>query len=174
MLDVALRGGPITGESTDSPAPTNPVELRRWAGELEDEGLLDHAAEAYRASLMAGGPDARACFAMAEIFYRQGDLAAARERYSMAIEIDETFVEARANLGCVLSELGRYELAAAAFEGALQSYEGYSDVHYHLALAFEKLDRHDEATAHFRRFLELAPESPWAEQARARIASGER
>ncbi len=44
---------------------------------------------------------------------------AARERYYMAIELDEDYVEARANLGCVLAETGQLELAVAAFQGAL-------------------------------------------------------
>ena len=35
----------------------------------------------------------------------------------MAIELDEDYVEARANLGCVLAEWGQRELAIAAFEG---------------------------------------------------------
>ncbi len=43
--------------------------------------------------------------------------AAARERYYMAVELDEDYVEARANLGCVLAETGQRELAVAAFEG---------------------------------------------------------
>ena len=73
------------------------------------------------------------CFQLAELLYRIGDLHAARERYYMAIELDEDYVEARANLGCVLVELGQRDLAIAAFEGALSLHADYADVHYHLA-----------------------------------------
>ena len=42
-------------------------------------------------------------------------------------------VEARANLGCVLAEMGKLELAASAFTGALALHGEYPDAHYHLA-----------------------------------------
>ena len=89
------------------------------AGEFEDLGQLESAADMYRAALAAGGPTTDGCFRLAELLYQLGDLAAARERYYIAIELDENFVEARANLGCVLAETGQHELAVAAFEGAL-------------------------------------------------------
>jgi tetratricopeptide (TPR) repeat protein len=87
----------------------------------------------------------------------------------MAIELDADYVEARANLGCVLAELGQQELAAAAFEGALQRHGEYPDAHYHLARILCDLSRAAEAEPHWRAFLELAPESPWADEARRRL-----
>ena len=66
---------------------------------------------------MMSGPSAEACFALAELLYRVGDVSAARERYYMALELDEDYVEARANLGCVLAEQGQPDLAVAAFQG---------------------------------------------------------
>jgi hypothetical protein len=47
----------------------------------------------------------------------------------MALELEEDFVEARANLGCVLAESGELELAVAAFRGALSLHPQYADVH---------------------------------------------
>ncbi len=63
----------------------------------------------------------------------------------MAIELDENYVEARANLGCVLAELGDRELAAAAFEGALTLHPEYADAHFHLARTLDELQRPDES-----------------------------
>ena len=63
----------------------------------------------------------------------------------MAVELDEDYVEARANLGCVLAETGQRELAVAAFEGALRYHPDYADVHYHLARTLDELHRRDEA-----------------------------
>jgi tetratricopeptide (TPR) repeat protein len=147
-----------------------PEELLNQAATLEDEGQLVAAAEMYRAALMGGGPVPEVCFALAELLYRMGDTSAARERYYMAIELDEEYVEARANLGCVLAESGERELAVAAFEGALAFHDQYPDVHYHLARTLDDLDRRPEADRHWRTFLELAPESPWAETARRRLS----
>ena len=108
-------------------------QMRSLAAELEDAGRLSEAADLHRAAMAAAGPDPEGCFQLAELLYRQGDLGGARERYYMAIELDEDYVEARANLGCVLAETGQRELAIAAFEGALRYHPDYADAHYHLA-----------------------------------------
>ena len=92
-------------------------EMERAAAELEDSGQILEAIEMYRAALVAGGPSAEICFHLAELLYLTGDVSAARERYSMAVELDEDYVEARANLGCVLAETGEADLALAAFQG---------------------------------------------------------
>ena len=122
-----------------------------------------------RAVMAATGPRAEICFDLTELLYRMGDLAAARERYYMAIELDEDYVEARANLGCVLAETGQWDLAVAAFQGALAYHHDYPDVHYHLARALDELGRNDESELHWREFLALAPNSPWSEEARQRL-----
>ncbi|MBX3411599.1 MAG: tetratricopeptide repeat protein [Pirellulales bacterium] len=161
VLDVASAGYADTPEAMFSAAE-----------ELDDAGDLEGAAEAYRAVLAAGGPNAEVCFRLAELLYRLGDLSAARERYSMALELDEDYVEARANLGCVLEELGRTDLAEAAFRGAIAMYEDFPDAHYHLARLLDLAGQADEAEQHWRRFSQLAPESPWADEARVRLATG--
>lgn len=144
-------------------------DISAQARELEEGGNLPAAAEAYRAALAAGGPRADLCFDLAEVLYRLGDLPAARERYFMAIELDEDHAEARANLGCVLAEMGERELAAAALEGAIACHAEYADAHFHLARLLDDEGRSDEATPHWRQFLQLAPESPWHEEARTRL-----
>lgn len=151
---------------------TEPIDadaMLRAAAELEDAGHLDEALEMYRTCLAAMGPHPVICFQLAELLYRMGDVRAARERYYMAIELDENFVEARANLGCVLAETSELELAVAAFRGALRYHPDYPDAHYHLARALDELQREEEGLKHWREFLALAPDSPWAEQARGRI-----
>ena len=150
-------------------APLKPEEMLSLAAELEDDGEVPAAIEAYRAHAAAAGPSAAVCFAMAELLYRLGDVSAARERYYMAIELDEDYVEARANLGCVLGELGEVDLALAAFEGALALHPEYADAHFHLGRTLDEMARHDEAVAHWRKFLRLAPESPWAATAHERL-----
>lgn len=162
---------PTAVETPHGAALPSADEMRAWAARLDDEGRLDLAAEVYRTALVAGGPDAELCFLLAELLYRLGDLTAARERYYMAIELDEDYVEARANLGCVLAETGQHDLAVAAFEGALQYHRDYPDVHYHLARTLDELGRREEAELHWRIFLELACDSPWATAARERLGT---
>jgi tetratricopeptide (TPR) repeat protein len=153
-------------EQTPMPAKE---EILETAAQLEDEGRLEESLEMYRVALTAGGPTPEVCFQLAELMYRLGDLAGARERYYVAIELDENYVEARANLGCVLAELGQPELAISAFQGALKYHRGFPDVHFHLARTLDELGRREEAETHWREFLDLAPDSPWAEEAENRI-----
>lgn len=159
----------VAWSSTLSTLEELQFEALRW----EDQGELQKAADAYRTLLMAGGPTAELHFALADLLYRLGDLSAARERFYAAIELDEEYVEARANLGCVLAERGELELAVAAFEGALAFHDDYADVHFHLANVLDRLERQQEAQLHWRTFLSLAPESPWADAARNRLGEVE-
>ena len=96
--------------------------------------------EVYRAILFSGELTADDHFALAELLYLGGDLSAARERYYVAIELDEDFVEARSNLGCVLAEQGELALAEAAFRGALEYHPDYADAHYHLARLLDRAE----------------------------------
>ena len=160
------------GSSTATPTkaiPTTAEQMCRLAAELEEDGQLAAAAEMYRAAMAAAGPKAEICFQVAELLYRQGDVGGARERYYMAIELDEDYVEARANLGCVLAETGQRELAVAAFEGALRYHPDYADVHYHLARTLDEMHEGPRAEEHWRAFVAQAPDSPWAEEARGRM-----
>ena len=82
-----------------SPVEKSPEQLCDLAATIEETGDLELAAETYRAALAAGGPRAETCFQLAELLYRLGDLAGARERYYQALELDEDYVEARRQLG---------------------------------------------------------------------------
>ena len=161
----------------DRYSQTNADELRNWtrdemmqaAEELEDAGRLEQSIGWYRIILAKYGMTAEVCFQLAELLYRTGDSSAARERYYNAIELDEDFIEARANLGCVLAEAGQTLLAIAAFQGALSRDDRYPDVHYHLAKCLDEVSDGEQAVRHWIRFLQLSPQSPWAEEALDRL-----
>jgi len=111
----------------------------------------------------------RVVFMLAELLYRSGDLTAARERYYSVIEIDPDHLQARASLGCVLAELGEHDLAVAALEGVLRQEPDYADAHWHIAGVLREMGLSSDSDHHLRRFLALAPESPWATLARGRL-----
>jgi tetratricopeptide (TPR) repeat protein len=162
----------LRNKSTARPRDSHPyaaADLRSLAAELAESGQPGHAIEAYRAILFSGEFTAEDHFDLAELLYQLGDLSAARERYYVAIELDEDFVEARSNLGCVLSEQGELALAEAAFRGALEYHPDYADAHYHLAKLLDRENRAAEASRHWQLFMNLAPASPWADEARDRI-----
>ncbi|MGL4512323.1 MAG: tetratricopeptide repeat protein [Lacipirellulaceae bacterium] len=153
------------------PIASPPVadEARGMAGELHDRGDVRGAIEAQRLALLGGTVAADDHFTLAEMLYAAGEPGAARERYYAALELDGEYLEARVNLGCVLGELGEPQLAIAAFRGALETHEGYADAHYQLAVALDRTGEPDEGARHWRRFLEVAPDSPWGDEARRRL-----
>jgi tetratricopeptide (TPR) repeat protein len=167
---IPIAAGAFRSASTAGEVILASDDLRSLAADLEQYGHRDQAIEAYRAILVSGEFTADDHFSLAELLYREGDLPAARERYYMAIEIDEDFVEARSNLGCVLAEQGELELAEAAFLGALKYHPNYADAHYHLARLLDRKEQSTAALRHWQRFMDLAPASPWADEARERVA----
>jgi tetratricopeptide (TPR) repeat protein len=146
------------------------AEILDLADDLEAAGEYMEAAEALRAVLQAQGPTAAVMCMLAELLYRAGDLTAARERYYATIEIDPEHLQARTSLGCVLGELGEAELALAALEGVLRQEPDYADAHWHVASVLATMGRTGECRRHLRRFLALAPLSPWASLARQRLS----
>lgn len=149
--------------------PKTDVEFLEMASDLEDDGRTEEAIQVYRSMILACGVSADPVFRMAELLYAAGQSAAARERYSMAIELAPDFVEARASLGCVLVDLQEPDQAIAAFQGALDIHPDYPDVHFHLARLLDERRLPDEAESHWQTFLRLAPQSPWAAEARQRL-----
>ena len=171
VLDIAAAHGDekeeISIESIYS--FSRPQQYVALADQFEDAGELDSAVQVYRAMLLAFGPSPESSFRIAELLYLLGDIPAARERYFLAVELDETYVEARASLGCVLAELGQPEMAVSAFRGALDFHADYPDVHFHLGRVLDDLGNSQDAEEHWRKFIELSPKSPWAEEARERL-----
>ncbi len=173
--NIRFEAPSIEAEATFSHNHSNEVqhwtrdEMLHAAEELEDDGRLEQSIGWYRIILARYGMTAEICFQLAELLYRTGDVSAARERYYNAIELDEDFIEARANLGCVLAEAGQTILAIAAFQGALSRDDRYPDVHYHLAKCLDEVGNSEQAARHWIRFLQLSPQSPWAEEALDRL-----
>jgi len=150
-----------------SPRSTDPLLAEVFEAEEVDD--WETAIDGCHAILARDGPRSDINFLLGELLYRSGAVLAARERYYMAIELDPDFVEARTSLGCVLAETGQRELAAAALQGVLTLHEEYPDAHYNLARVLNDLGHDLEARHHWRRFLELAPASPWAAEAQRQL-----
>lgn len=145
-------------------------DLLDAAFKAEEEGDLTLAIDYCHAILARDGPRPDIDFQLGELLYRSGEVVAARERFYSAIESDPEFVEARMGLGCVLQETGQIDLALAAFRGALELHDDYSEAHYQLATLLDRIGQGENAEMHWRRFLQLAPESPWAQEARERLS----
>ncbi len=169
-----LLMGNLPQQDSSGQAPlSTPMQYLQLAEQLEDHDEIEAAIEVYRSLQLAFGPRAESCFRLAELLYQSGELQASRERFFTAIELDENLVEARASLGCVLVELGQLHLAVATFQGALEIHDDYPDVHFHLARALDAVGEALQAKSHWRRFVELAPHSPWMEEAQLHLESAQ-
>ena len=146
------------------------IQYLQAAEALEETGDFVESIEVYRSCQLAFGPDPEVCLRIGELLFRLGDLRGARERYYMAIELDESLIEARAALGCVLVELGESDLAVPVFQGALNLHPDYADVHFQLARSLQSAGEGMQAIKHWNRFIELSPAGPWTDEAKSQVA----
>lgn len=163
ILPMTFASSPEDRGEADNPLLDND-ELLNEVYRFEEEGDLSAAIDHCHAILARDGMRADICFQLGELLYRDGQVEAARERYYAAIELDDSFVEARTNLACVLAETGRHDLAIAALQGVLSLHEDYPDAHFNLAISLEAIGDQENAARHWERFRQLAPASPWAEE----------
>ena len=61
------------------------------------------------------------------------------------------------NLGLAYNHLERPDLAAEAYQSALESEPDYAYAHWNLALTYLELEQYAEAQSHFETYLELSP-----------------
>lgn len=136
---------------------------------LAEDNEIDAAIEAFRLALIDEPHNPLHHFHLADVLYRQGHPDAAIERYYMTVELDHRFLEAWTQLGCLLDETGQVRSAQEAFRVALDLHPDYPDAHFHLAELLERTGRRDDATGHWRAYLQFDQRGPWAEIARQRL-----
>lgn len=153
------------------------VDRSRWtasdwfdeARRLADEGDLAPAVEMLRMSLMDETDAPEVHFYLAEVLYRQGNVAGALERYHIAVELDHNYLEAWTQIGCILAELREFTSAIEAFDIALDIHADYPDAHLHKAETLHQSGRGGEAAVHWHKYLEFDQSGPWADAARKRL-----
>ncbi len=142
--------------------------LERGTHLLEEARITD-AVEAFRCALLSEPTNPETHFHLAEALYRSGNLHGAFERFHVAVELDQQYLEAWTQLGCVAAELGQTQSALDAFDIALQSHADYPDAHFHKAELLHRLNRSAEAVPHWQAYLAQDQRGPWAEVARQRL-----
>lgn len=103
--------------------------------------------------------------------YQLGRIDDAKAAFLTAVQLDPLNGISRYNLGCVLEEQGEVEDAIRHLRRAAKAMPGHADVHFNLALAYEKKNEKRLAREEWTLYLRYAPNGPWAEQARARLGS---
>jgi len=165
-----------TGTLMESPKVRN-IELSATAAEFfakgvsleDDPNCSDEAIEAYEKVLELDSTYAPAHINLGTLFYNQSDYAGAESHYRAAIECDTRYALAYFDLANVLDETGRLDEAIENYRLALQLAPTYADAHYNLALAYEKLRQSRKALSHWKMYVKLDANGPWALHARNQI-----
>jgi tetratricopeptide (TPR) repeat protein len=141
----------------DQAVQNNYMALYILGGELEKEGLLDEALEAYNRSVSIAPWYEYAKINRDIILLHQGRLDAAAVKYSEKVLQHPDSVSGYISLGVVMALQNRLEEAEKYFKSALALYPQSEEAHYNLALTLSRAGRLDEAILHYRKTLEISP-----------------
>jgi tetratricopeptide (TPR) repeat protein len=144
-------------------------ELFLNAVQAEESGDKQRAIEIYREIVADDPAYAAAYINLGTIYFHLRQFERAEEYYRRASEEDPEYVLAFFDLGNVLDELNRMEDSIAAYRQAVALSPGYADAHYNLALALERKGELRQALRHWRAYLHIDRNGPWADHARNQI-----
>lgn len=111
---------------------------------------------------------------LGDVAYRQRDLTRAATCFDEVLAQHPTDVEVLLNRGYIDYDRKAYREAAKFFAQAVKAAKGEADPHYALGLAALRLGEKALMQKEFQQFLQLAPESAFAEKARRFLADGAR
>jgi len=139
------------------------------AAKGENEAAIAH----YQKALSLDPLNARVQFALGKIYYSEKGLYyEAVNAYKKAIDLDQSFLEARMGLGEIYEEKGLYKDAVVEYKKVIEIEPKHTAAHYNLAMAYEKLDPR-EAIAQWDRYIgiasTIATEKEWVDVARQHL-----
>lgn len=160
------QGGAPGREEADQ-AATN--RLFQRALELEQQGALREAIEAYQQVIEADPGFAGAFVNLGTIYFNARELNKAAEYYHQAIAADPDYALAHFNLGNLYDELGDRAKSLFEYQTALRLDPNYADAHYNIALLYQAASQPLRAVHHWKTYLKLDPMSSWAPIARREL-----
>ena len=179
QIVMELSGKELAEEVRDSarrglvrPMARPESEAQRWfelASQWDgDPAEWERAIDAYQRVTTLDPQHGAAWNNLGLLHHRLGRYEDARRHYEVALAADPTCAEAAYNLGSLHDDLADLSQAVTWYRRALEVRLDYADAHFNLASALER--RGDLATArhHWLRYVDLDPDSRWAEIARAR------
>jgi tetratricopeptide (TPR) repeat protein len=170
QLELDFERQPL---AAPTPLTVGPSDAAGWIArgvECEQKGEWKAAERAYRRAVGLAPSDAAAQFNLGNVLMARKRYHAAVERLSQATALDPSMAAAWFNLAHALDELGRLRSSAASLRRAVAADPEYADAWYNLAQVYEKLKDDKKAALAWREYLRRDQTSPWAAEARRRLA----
>ena len=134
---------------------------------LDEEGKSDEALLAFGQALDGDPGLAAAHTNLGSLYWRSGRADEARAAFEAALALDPEQPEARYNLANLCAEAGDRERAVAEWTRVVSACPEFADAHFNLGVLFADEGSPARARTHLQAYLQLDPESEWAERARA-------
>jgi tetratricopeptide (TPR) repeat protein len=158
----------------EEPPPADASIEALWSrGEAAfNAGDLDEAQRLFDVALSSDERRARSWNYVGGVHFAQGDLSRALTEFRTALELDPLDVRVHNNLGTVLERLGDYAGAEAAYALAAQIDPAYPVTQRNLGILYSRrLNDPEAARRAWARYLELAPDGPYANEVRRELAA---
>jgi tetratricopeptide (TPR) repeat protein len=161
----------FSGEEKATVTPAMEAGDKLFFQALEDEeaGRLSEAREKYERILATTPDHVDALVNLGTILFLSNSETAAASHYLQALAINPDHVEGNYNLANLLEGQGELDAAVLFYNKAILVEPDFADAHFNLAMVLEALGNPTRARNHWRRFLELDPESKWAEFIKRRL-----
>jgi tetratricopeptide (TPR) repeat protein len=178
VMDFGPAGTLITTSKVVSSDRVKPIADLDNLAELFTHGIAmeehpatqDEAIRTYLRVLELEPQHAAAHINLGTLYYNRQDFASAEKHYRAAVAADPRYALAYFDLGNVLDETGHVDDSIAAYRNAIQLAPTYADAHYNLALAYERKGEPRQALQHWKIYLKLDNNGPWAVHARNQVA----
>lgn len=127
------------------------LELKRWDNAIQQFKLVKD--DIFYAN------NVNATINLGLAYLGKGDYSRALEELRPAAAANPRNPIIRLSLGRVWFAMDKTELAIAEFSKAIEIYRDYGAAHYHLGMAYLKVNRIDEARASFKEAIRIVPDS---------------
>jgi superkiller protein 3 len=136
---------------------------------LIGEQKFEEAEILYREIIAIESDNAQGYLGLAGSLLYQDRFEEAQNAYRQALDLSPQLIDALIGLGSVAYVQGRYPEADDLYTQVLDIEEEVADAHWGKAIALEKMGESSNAVYHFKRFIDLAPDSQLVEEACRRI-----
>jgi tetratricopeptide (TPR) repeat protein len=169
-LALALLVGCAHGANARLPGPNEPLtadHLLQLAEAMERAGDPLRAQQYLLAALRAGANEKQALPRLLRLYVADGQYRLAIEHAADSLRRHPNDRELRVFLSTLYTAVGEDDEAIAQYERVLASSPNDAYTHYALASLLHDAGREAQrADTHFRAYLELEPQGPYAEEAR--------